>query len=117
MAAVPVEDALQRLLHSSWLERTGAGRQAEAELRWAEHLQLIGYPTGDPQPGEAAWALGTVLRWRRARMLDARGAADPELCANYLAVARLWSGGEPRFAARAGTARRRAAELRCESPA
>jgi hypothetical protein len=115
MAAVPAEDALRRLLHSSWLERTGAGRQAEAELRWPEHLQVIGFATGDPQPGEAAWALGTVLRWRRARMLDARGAADPELYANYLAVARLWSGGEPRFAVRAGTARRRAAELKCES--
>jgi hypothetical protein len=50
-------------------------------------------------------------------MLDARGAADPELCATYLSVARLWSGGEPRFAARAATARRRAVELKCESPA
>lgn len=116
-SAVPVEDAVRRLLRVAWLERTGASGQALAELRWHEHLQLKGFPTGDPQSGEVAWALGTVLRWRRAVMLDRRGIADLELCATYLAVARLWTGGDPRFAARARIARGRAAELKCGAAA
>ena len=117
MAPVPLEDAVRRLLHVAWLERSGAVGRAEQELRWHEHLQLDGFPTGDPQPGEAAWALGTLLRWRRAQILDHAAAGDLELCATYLAVARLWAGAEPRFAARARTASRRATELKCESPA
>jgi hypothetical protein len=117
IAPVPLEDAVRRLLRAAWLERTGAAGPAEQELRWHEHLQLDGFPTGDPQAGEAAWALGTLLRWRRARILDRRGAADLELCAAYQAVARLWSGAEPRLAARAETAGRRAAQLKCEGSA
>ncbi|HZN96944.1 MAG TPA: serine/threonine-protein kinase [Gemmatimonadales bacterium] len=110
---VPVEDAVRRLLHVAWLERTGASNQAVKELRWPEHLQLDGFPTGDPQSGEVGWALGTALRWRRAVILDRRGNADLELCTTYLAVARLWTGADPRFAARARFARSRAAELKC----
>lgn len=114
---VPLEDAVRRLLRAAWLEQTESTGKAELELRWHEHLQLDGFPTGEPQSGEAAWALGTALRWRRARMLDQGRPADPELCAAYLAVARLWSGAEPRFAERARTAGRRASELKCEAAA
>ena len=38
-----------------------------------------------------------------------------EACAAFTAVARAWAEGEPRFAARADSARRRLTALRCES--
>lgn len=58
------------------------------------------------------WALGTLARWRRARLLDS-APGDAEGCGCYAAVIRLWSGGEPRFAARADTARGRFNALKC----
>ncbi len=112
---IAVEDAVQRILRVTWLEQTGHPGAAERALRWHEHLQLDGFPTEEPQPGEVAWALSTVLRWRRARLLDRGDTPDPELCATYRAVARLWTGADPRLAARADFAARRVTELKCEA--
>jgi hypothetical protein len=110
---IPVADAALRLLRAEYLARTGRTREAREELRWTEHLQLYGYPTGGPQSGEAAWALGTLVRWRRASLLDTEGQQGAELCATYAAVARLWAGGEPPYAARGRFARDRLTAHRC----
>jgi hypothetical protein len=111
---VPLQASVQRLLQAEWLEQRGDTAKARNALRWHEHLQLVDFPTGPPQSGETAWALGTMIRWHRARLLDAAGQPDAELCATYAAVARLWAGGEPRFAARADTARARLMANHCE---
>jgi hypothetical protein len=63
-----------------------------------------------------AWALGTLVRWRRARLLDAAGQTGAELCATYGAVARLWRNGADPYAARADTARQKFAALGCGAP-
>ena len=113
----PLEDAMLRLMRAELFSRQGSLRDARDSLRWHEHLQLNGFPIGDPQPCEVAWALGTLVRWRRARLLDAGGQTGPELCATYGAVARLWRDGTPRYAARADTARQRFVALGCREPA
>jgi hypothetical protein len=116
-AADPLEDAMLRLMRADHFSASGAQKDARETLRWHEHLQLIDFPIGDPQPGEVAWALGTLVRWRRARLLDATpGQAGAELCATYGAVARLWRNGNPRYAARADTAKQRFLALRCPEP-
>jgi hypothetical protein len=114
----PFEDAVVRLMRADHFLRSGSLEDARKTLLWHEHLQLIGFPIGDPQPGEVAWALGTLVRWRRARLLDATpGQAGAELCATYGAVARLWRDGNARYAARADSARQKWVTLGCREPA
>lgn len=112
----PFEDSVLRLMEAELFSTRGSLQQAREALRWHEHLQLVDFPIGDPQPGEVAWALGTLMRWRRARMLDAGGQTGSELCATYGAVARLWRDADRRFAVRADSARRRSASLGCGQP-
>jgi hypothetical protein len=105
----PLQDAVLRLMKAEVLMARGEAREAANSLRWHEHLQLVDFPTGDPQAGEAAWALSTLIRWRRTLVLEQIGQPDPELCDGFNAVARLWKDGLPRYAARADMARRKAA--------
>jgi hypothetical protein len=79
---------------------------------WHEHSDLFRYPTGDPQAAEVDWALGPLAEWTAARLLDATGAAEAA-CRAYADVKRLWAEGDLRYRARADTAARRFAELRC----
>ena len=97
---------------AEWRAATGDIEGAKAELIWYEHLDLVGLPTGLPQPAEVDWAFGTLARWRLARLLDAHKARG-EACAPYAAVVRLWSGAPAPYGARADTARARARELQC----
>jgi hypothetical protein len=113
-SAAPLSDAVSRLLGSMYAEPDSGWRVAANQLRWHEHLQLIGFPTDDPQPGEAAWALSTLIRWRRVGLLERMGPADGELCSAYAAVARLWKDAQPPYALRADSARSRYAAQRCE---
>jgi serine/threonine protein kinase len=78
---------------------------ARRELRWHEHTDLVGLPTGHPQTAEVDWAFGTLARWRLANLVGA--------CDAYRAVVRLWSEGEPLYRARADTARMRVRDLHC----
>ena len=102
------------LMRAQWEADQLEPLQAVRSLRWHESndLRAINFAGGAPEPGEIDWALGTLARWRRARLLDAP-TGDTEGCECYAAVIRLWSGGEPRFAARADTARQRVAALHC----
>ena len=112
-SAAPLSDAVSRLLRSMYAEHDSGWRVAANQLLWHEHLQLIGFPIGEPQPGEAAWALSTLVRWRRTQLLKQMGRPDAELCAAYAAVARLWKDALPTYAARADSARRRYDSHRC----
>jgi len=105
--------ALLRFGRASWLAGLGDPEAARRELRWAEHWEVAGFPTGDPQAAEVDWSLRTLARWRLATMLDAAGIRDLEVCLGYLRVAAAWAGGTDVFRARADSARRRAAQLSC----
>ena len=51
-----------------------------------------------------AWALGTLVRWKRARLLDSTDAGTVEHCSLYQNVARLWASAPAPFGARADSA-------------
>jgi len=111
----PFYRTLLYLSRADWQLAAQLPERAVRELRWHENNDFLSYPGLEPQAGEVDYALSTLARWRRARLLDAPRSAGPsaELCHCYAAVARLWGDGEPRYAARADTARQRLATLRC----
>jgi tRNA A-37 threonylcarbamoyl transferase component Bud32 len=113
-AGDPFFRAFLHLMRAQWHADRGDTVAAVRELRWHENndLRSVELPGPAPEAGEMDWSLGTMARWRRARLLD-RMTGDPEACACYRAVARLWTNGEAPFAARADTARRRLATLHC----
>ena len=116
----PFFRAIVHLQRSKWRAQLGDFAGAKSELIWHEHLALVGLPTGLPQAAEVDWALGTVARWRLARLLDrSRGgsAQRSDVCAAYAAVARNWSGSPAPFGGRAEFARKRTHELKCERQA
>jgi hypothetical protein len=101
------------LLRAEWYVAAGNLAAARGELRWHENTDLLGHPTGAPQAAEVDWAFGTLGRWRRAAVLAQANDRGEELCSALRGAARLWGAGEPPFAARADSARRRAADLGC----
>lgn len=113
-AGDPFFRSILHLMRAQWDADQLEPLQAVRELRWHEgnDLRWVNSPDAAPEEGEMDWALGTLARWRRARLLDS-APGDAEGCGCYAAVIRLWSGGEPRFAARADTARGRFNALKC----
>jgi hypothetical protein len=111
LAGDPFFRAVLHLMRAQWHASLGDTAAAVRDLRWHENtdLRTVTYPAAGAEAAEIDWALGTLARWRRARLLDGVP-GDPEACACYGAVARLWAGGEAPFAARADTARARLAE-------
>jgi hypothetical protein len=110
----PFYRALLHIERAAWLAALGRHEQAVAALRWHENQDFVGYPGKAPQGGEVDYAFATLARWDRARLLAALGPAHrDEACAAFAAVVRAWHDGEPRFAARADTARQRLATLHC----
>lgn len=101
------------LLRSDWWLRHGRSERAVHELYWYQNTDQDRLPTLDPQPMEIDWAFGVIARWRWATILDGTDGPVEERCRLYRDVARLWAGGEPAYAARADTARRRMAALGC----
>ncbi len=97
------------LLRAEWAERLGKALSADRELLWYENSDVIEFPTGSPQPAEVDWAFGVLARWRRLGLTS----VTDDRCRIARDVARLWADGEPRYAARADSARRAAAALRC----
>ncbi len=120
LEAGPDEDPFLRvalhLLRADWYEHEGAVEHGRRELLWHENSDLFLYPTGDPEQAEGDWAFGVLARWRLAGLLDRSGESRDEVCRAYRDVARLWAGGEARYAARADSAARRFAALGCSSP-
>ena len=81
--------------------------------RWHEAVDQVKLPTAEPLVQEIDWAFGTLARWKRARLLDSLQDTGGETCSAYGAVARLWGRGDPEYASRADSARRRLQELGC----
>ena len=113
-AGDPFFRTMLHLMRAQWHVTLGDTAAAVRDLRWHENndLRTVTYPAAGAEAAEIDWALGTLARWRRARLLDGVP-GDPEACSCYAAVARLWAGGEARLAARADTARQRLAALGC----
>ncbi|MEK6689025.1 MAG: serine/threonine-protein kinase, partial [Gemmatimonadota bacterium] len=99
---------------AEWYARQGNMEAARRVLRWHQHFHLTDYPTAEPLSAEVDWSLGTVARWRAARLLD-RGGRDVELCRAYRVVAEQWAMGDPEFKFRADLAGQRLAALGCGS--
>lgn len=113
-AGDPFFRAVLHLMRAQWHADAGGTTQAVRDLRWHENndLRTVGFPAAAPEAAEVDWSLGTLARWRRARLLDAAG-DTAAACAAYAAVRRLWAAGDPPFAARADSARRRLEMLKC----
>jgi hypothetical protein len=99
---------------ASWEAGLGVPENARQELRWYQHFHMPDYPINDPVPAEGDWAFGTLAAWRQARLLD-QGQADADLCDAYRLVAERWREGEPRYRARADSARARLAAMTCQA--
>jgi hypothetical protein len=113
--AAPFFRSVLHVLRAEWYRKLGNVQDAGAELIWHQNLdEERGWLTGAPQVGEADWALATLGHWRLASLSDEAGETGTPVCHAYAEVVRLWSGGEPRYAARADTARARRAALGCE---
>jgi len=112
--ADPFYRSIARLTEAAQHARRGDIDGARRELLWHEHNDVASLPTGLPQAAEVDWAFGTLARWRLARFTD--GDDDRTVpCNAYRDVARLWSGGEPLYRARADSARLRLDQLGCRS--
>jgi hypothetical protein len=110
----PFYRALLHLARAGWQLGAGTPAQAAAELRWHENQDFVGYPGLAPQAGEVDYAFATLARWEQARILESLGPAHRQETCDVLAfVASAWRQGEPRFKARADTARSRLAALGC----
>jgi serine/threonine protein kinase/tetratricopeptide (TPR) repeat protein len=106
-----------QLLRAQWLAATGARAEAVDELRWYQNSDQAMYPRFDPQPMEVDWAFGPLARWQQARLLAQMGKGPEDRCAPLLAVDTLWKDGAGVFAARADSASREAAALKCRAGA
>ncbi|MCH7474482.1 MAG: hypothetical protein IIA27_07395, partial [Gemmatimonadetes bacterium] len=100
-------------LMAEWHTKLGHRQAAVEALRWHEALDQWELPTAGPVVQEIDWAFGTLARWKRARLLDSLQDMGGETCSAYGAVARLWGRGDPEYASRADSARRRLQELGC----
>jgi len=89
-AGDPFFRAFLHLMRAQWHATAGATTQALRDLRWHENndLRTVAFPAAAPEAAEVDWSLGTVARWRRARLLDGSGDAAAA-CTAYAAVARL----------------------------
>ena len=113
-------DAFYRMLlhlqRAGWQVQAGQPELAVRELRWHENNDFVGYPgPGEPPQGaEVDYAFATLARWYRARLLRTLGPAYRDEACDVLGnVARVWRDGEPRYAARADTARAALVALGC----
>jgi hypothetical protein len=121
IAAQPTQDPFFRtvlhLVRADWYERSNRPLWARPDLLWHENSDLLGYPTGDPQPAEVDWAFASLAEWRLGLLLERAGGRMDDVCRAYKEVARRWAGGEPRYRARADSAAQKLRSLRCEAAA
>jgi hypothetical protein len=110
-AGDPFFRAVLHLLRAEWYARDNNAPSAMRELLWYGNYDIVGQPGSAIQSENADWSLGTFARWRRAAL--APDTPGRELCRDLHDVARLWSGGDPPFRARADSAHARALRLKC----
>ena len=103
------------LLRASWYEQLQDRDAVERELRWYQHNDVTGRPSGPPQVADLDWGFGMLARWRLVRLLD--GTGDARVCGLYVRLAVVWAEGDSTYRARAATARDRMSALQCQRPA
>jgi hypothetical protein len=79
----PFARAVLHWLRADWFEQTGDAAALERELRWAENLDISGWPGGEPQAAEIDWMLSVHASYRRAQSALANN--DPETGCRQLA--------------------------------
>jgi len=90
----PFARAVLHVRRAQWLEGLGRRDAAEREWLWYENSDFEGWLTGEVEPAEVDWALGTWARLQRARnALAADGAARG--CRYLERVVELWREPEP----------------------
>jgi hypothetical protein len=101
-----------KLQRARWYIQRGLLNDARSQLLWHQHFHMTLYPSDEPITAEVDWAFGTLASWQLARALDDNG-GDADVCEAYRLVAERWRDGEPRYRARADTARDRLQVLQC----
>jgi len=109
-SADPFFRSALHLLRAEWYARSLDRDAALKDLQWSDNNDALRLD-GPPQVADIDWGFGTLARWRAAQLLEASG--DARLCDLDRAIVRAWSAGDPRYRARADTARARAAALSC----
>jgi hypothetical protein len=112
-AGDPFFRAALHLLRAEWYAADGDRGGAAKELLWYGSYDVVDQRDRPSQSTDVDWALGTLARWRRARL--AYGDSGRDLCNDLADVSRLWAHGDARYRARADSARARSVELRCSS--
>lgn len=101
-----------KLQRARWYSQRRLLNDARSQLLWHQHFHMILYPSDEPITAEVDWAFGTLASWQLARALD-ESEGDADVCEAYRLVAERWREGEPRYRARADTARDRLQALQC----
>ena len=85
----PFARSVLHLLRSSW-RPAGDTVNVERDLRWAENMDITGWPADQPQAVEVDWVLSVEASRRRAEL--AAGRADfVDSCAHLARVRRFWT--------------------------
>lgn len=113
LAEQPAVRALTRFWTARMLARQSRPASAIRVLRWVEHQDIIGLPSGPPLASELDWALGPLAHAQEADLLDRNNLDRPRLCHLLGELAEGWRTGAPAFAERARLAGERHAVLRC----
>ncbi|MFI5280805.1 MAG: protein kinase, partial [Gemmatimonadales bacterium] len=99
------------LLRAEWMLKDGHAADAARELLWYGNYDVVDQPAGPAQAADVDWSLGTIARWRRARL--GWGDAGSGFCSDLADVARLWANADPRDQVRADSARTQFSTQRC----
>jgi predicted Ser/Thr protein kinase len=109
----PAARAIARFWEARSLARAGSADAAVRKLRWVEHEDVIGLPTGPPLAAELEWALGPLARFEESAILDRAGIDRRRLCRLLAGTSEGWGRGTATFAERARRAGERHAALSC----
>jgi hypothetical protein len=109
----PAARAVGRFWEARSLARAGRAESAIRTLRWVEHEDVIGLPTGPPLAAELEWAFGPLARFEESGILDRAGIDRPRLCRLLAGTRDDWRNGTATFAERARRAGERHAALSC----
>jgi hypothetical protein len=113
----PAARAVSRFWEARSQARGGRAEAAVRRLRWVEHEDVIGLPTGPPLAAELEWALGPLARFEESGILDRAGIDRARLCRLLAGIRHDWAHGTATFAERARRAGERHAALSCRPAA
>lgn len=85
----PFARSVLHVLRAGWYTQLGDADATERELRWAENLDIVGWPGDQPQAVEIDWMLSVHASYKRAGNALATGNRDL-LCAELARVVAFW---------------------------